>query len=292
VIGEPSTPVVSVVLPVYNGESLIGAQLAALAAQDFDRPWELVVADNGSTDATRAIAERFTDRLNLRIIDASAIRGVSHARSLGARSAAAPLIAYCDADDVVAPQWLSALHARWMPGVVVAGALEHDLLNRRQQIEARGRMQESGLTLHMGFLPMAAACNLLVEKDILDEVGGWRLDLPHGEDVELSWRLQLAGHPLVFARDAVVHYRLRGNARQTYRQIYWYNDPYPKLYKEYRAAGAQRRSVREVAGRYAWILTRLPYLVLDERRRYAWCVIAGESAGRLAGAVRYRSLFL
>jgi glycosyltransferase involved in cell wall biosynthesis len=284
--------VVSVVVPIFNGEAFLGAQLNALAGQDFDEPWEVVLADNGSTDRSLEIAAGFRDRLDLRVVDASAVRGVSYARSLGARSAAAPLVAYCDADDVVGAQWLTALYDAWAPGVVVAGALEHDLLNRRQQIEARGRLQAHGLALHMGFLPIAAACNLLMEKGVLEQIGGWRLDLPHGEDAELSWRLQLAGHSLVFAPDAVVHYRMRGNSRDTFRQIYWYNEPYPKLFKEFRQSGAKRRRAREVAGRYVWVLTRLPYLLLDERRRNAWCVVAAENAGRLAGSVHYRSLFL
>ena len=213
-------------------------------------------------------------------------------RSLGAECAAAPLIAYCDADDVVAPRWLSALFESWQPGMVVAGALEHDQLNHRNQVAVRGRFQTNELQLHMDFLPIAAACNLLIEKSVLHAIGGWRLDLPHGEDVELCWRLQLAGHPLVFAPEAIVHYRLRGNARAMFRQIYWYNEPYPKLYKEFRAAGVKRRRPLTVAARYAWVASRLPYLLLGEPRRTIWCVVAAQNAGRLAGSVRYRTLFL
>jgi len=286
------TPVVSVVVPTYNGEAFIAAQLESLAAQDFGEPWEIVFADNGSSDGTLAIAEEFRDRINLRVVDASAVRGVSHARSVGAAAAAAPLIAYCDADDVVDPGWLSALYAAWQPGTVVAGALEHDRLNHHHQVAVRGRFQSRELQLHMDFLPIAAACNLLIEKSVLDEAGGWRLDLAHGEDVELCWRLQLAGHPLVFAPDAIVHYRLRGNARSMFRQIYWYNEPYPKLYKEFRAAGVKRRSPQAVAARYWWALSRLPYLLIGEPRRTMWCVVAASNVGRLAGSLRYRTFYL
>ncbi|MCU1381396.1 MAG: hypothetical protein JWL71_93, partial [Acidobacteria bacterium] len=175
---------------------------------------------------------------------------------------------------------------------VVAGSLEHDLLNERAQVKVRGRFQSQELALHMDFLPVAAGCNLLMEKEVLDGVGGWRIDLNHGEDAEFCWRLQLAGHPLLFAPEAVVHYRLRGNARAMLRQIYWYNEPYPKLYKEYRAVGARRRGPRKVAERYLWVLTRLPYLLLGQSRRTIWCVVAAQNAGRLAGSVRYRSLCL
>ena len=286
------TPVVSVVVPVYNGEEFIGAQLAALALQDFELPWEVVLSDNGCTDSTLTIAAGFSDRLALRVVDATAVKGVSHARSVGAELALAPLIAYCDADDVVSPRWLSALHEKWLPGTVVAGPLEHDLLNEPEQVAVNGRFQTYQLEVHMDFLPIAASCNLLIEKTVLDDVGGWRLDLPHGEDAELSWRLQLAGHPLVFAPEAIVHSRMRGSARALFRQIFWYNEPYPKLYKEYRAVGAQRRRPSKVAERYLWLLTRLPYLLLGQTRRDIWYVVAAQNAGRLVGSWRYRSLCL
>ncbi|MCU1677879.1 MAG: hypothetical protein JWM93_2637 [Frankiales bacterium] len=283
---------VTVVVPVYNGAAFIAEQLDALAAQDYPDPWDVVIADNGSTDETVSIVGRYEDRLALTVVDASAVKGVSYARTLGARAAAGDLIAYADADDIVAPDWLSQLVAAWQPGTVVAGALEHDTLNVPAHIHSRGRGQSRELPLHMGFLPTAAACNLLIERSVLDEVGGWRLDLRHGEDVELCWKLQLAGHPLVFAPKAVVHYRLRGTARQLYRQIYWYNDPYPLLYKEFKAAGARRRTVGQIARSYLWVLTRLPYLVMDDRRKYVWCAVAGENAGRIAGSVRHRSFCL
>ncbi len=61
-------PVVSVVIPVRDMEATIGAQLAALAGQDFDRPREVVVADNGSTDASATVAERWRGRLSLRVV--------------------------------------------------------------------------------------------------------------------------------------------------------------------------------------------------------------------------------
>jgi GT2 family glycosyltransferase len=230
--------------------------------------------------------------LLVRVVDASAVRGVAHARTVGTAAAEAPIVAYCDADDVVARGWLSALYGRWIPGAVVAGSLEHDLLNASAQVKARGRLQSRELALLMDFLPVAAGCNLLMEKAVLDGVGGWRIDLKNGEDAEFCWRLQLSGHPLLFAPEAVVHYRLRGNARAMFRQIFWYNEPYPRLYKEYRAVGAKRRRPRKVAERYLWVVTRLPYLLLGQSRRTIWCVVAAQNAGRLAGSVRYRSLCL
>ena len=71
---------VTVVIPAFNVAPTIEDQLAALAEQRFDGSWEVVVADNGSTDETRAVAARWAEKLpSLRVVDASQRRGVSHA---------------------------------------------------------------------------------------------------------------------------------------------------------------------------------------------------------------------
>src|SRR5688500_9296124 len=97
----------SVVVPVRDGAATIGEQLAALAQQDFPGSWEVVVADNGSRDGTADVVRSFRDRLpGLRLVDASARPGASHARNAGAAAATGEVLAFCDADDVVDPGWL------------------------------------------------------------------------------------------------------------------------------------------------------------------------------------------
>ena len=62
---------VSVVMPTRNVAETVGGQLAALAAQTYTGDWELVVADNGSTDDTAPVLHRWADRIpHLRVVDA------------------------------------------------------------------------------------------------------------------------------------------------------------------------------------------------------------------------------
>src|SRR5581483_7290203 len=82
--GRPVS-VFSVAIPAYNVETVIGEQLASLAAQDFRGEWEVLVSDNGSTDATVARVLEWCGRLpGLRLVDASQRRGRSPARNIGA----------------------------------------------------------------------------------------------------------------------------------------------------------------------------------------------------------------
>src|SRR3954451_7038513 len=78
----------SVIIPCYNSAATLAAQLSALAGQKTTYCWEVVVADNGSTDNTRAAATVFGDRIpHLHVVDASARRGAAHARNTGAHAA-------------------------------------------------------------------------------------------------------------------------------------------------------------------------------------------------------------
>ena len=126
-------------------------------------------------------------------------RGAAHARNAGA-SAAGELIAFCDADDVVTPNWLAELAAALEGADIVGGALEHDLLNDRATVGWRGG-GESDLPRTHHFLPYAISCNCALRRSVWRELGGWsdRYWRGSGEDVELSWRAQLKGFRIAFA---------------------------------------------------------------------------------------------
>src|SRR5438874_3103618 len=91
---EAATPAVSVVIPVLNGERFLGEQLAALSEQEVEGGFEVLACDNGSRDGSIAVAHSFDDRLNLRIVDATARRGQTYARNLGAALAKAPNLVF------------------------------------------------------------------------------------------------------------------------------------------------------------------------------------------------------
>ncbi len=95
---------VSVVMPAYNAEQTVGAAVASVLWQGYE-PLELLVVDDGSTDATGAIAAAHP---NVSVIRQEN-KGVAAARNAGIRAARGELITFCDADDVLLPGHLSAL---------------------------------------------------------------------------------------------------------------------------------------------------------------------------------------
>jgi glycosyltransferase involved in cell wall biosynthesis len=287
---HPAPGIMSVIIPVRNGADTIAEQLEALTTQTYDGAWEVVVADNGSTDPTREIAADYAARLpKLTIVDASERSGSSYARNLGAQNAAGDFLAFCDADDIVAPEWLEALATAARDFDAVTGRQEAGEINP-PGVQSWRPPRAVGLP-RTGFLPYAPSCNLGVWAAVFTQTGGFDEDYPQSHDVEWSWRAQLASFTLGFAPGAVVHYRYRASPRGVYRQAYLSGLDSARLYRDYRSRGVKHPPLRRALRTWAWIVVRLPYLASAERRGI-WIRRAGESAGRLAGSVRFRVVFL
>jgi cellulose synthase/poly-beta-1,6-N-acetylglucosamine synthase-like glycosyltransferase len=302
---RPST--VSVVVPAYNAATTLAEQLEALAAQQYDGDWELVIVDNGSTDGTADLARRYRQRFKaFTLVDCGSRRGHSAPRNAGAIAARGELLAYCDADDVVAPGWLQAMadaarHYDLIGGWLDVRLLNDDATRSWHQPWPRDRLRS-------WLLPYAVSANLAIWADVLRDLGGWSSEYEAGgEDTELSWRAQLAGYRLGFAPDAVVSYRYRSGLWETARQAYAIGVNCEQIlrdftvlrdgshYSDRRAAVDQAddgegSALGRAVGRAAWLATRLPYLAGSRRHRGQWISVAAEYLGRLNGAARYRLL--
>ena len=93
----------SVIIPCYNSADTLGLQLESLSRQQDCAPFEVVIVDNCSTDATGDIALGWDKKLNLRIVVANDHQGVSYARNRGIAEATGQKLIIIDADDAVPP---------------------------------------------------------------------------------------------------------------------------------------------------------------------------------------------
>jgi glycosyltransferase involved in cell wall biosynthesis len=100
----------SVVIPARDAGQWIGTQLEALATQEFGGDFEVIVADNGSRDATASIAHSFRSRFATIVVDASQQRGANFARNrAGSQKRRGKLLLFCDADDCASRTWVAHL---------------------------------------------------------------------------------------------------------------------------------------------------------------------------------------
>ena len=192
---------VSVVIPVRNGERWLTDAIDAIAGQRGDRPFEVIVVDDGSEDGSRGAVDRAACRGVVQVIDGPR-RGAAAAINAGFRRARYPFIAQIDQDVVVGPGWLDALLAALADHRIGAaqGYYETDRsapLTARvmgRDLEQRYDAIESGDTDHV------CTGNVVYRADALRAAGPFDESLGYGYDNDMSYRLVEAGHRLVLCR--------------------------------------------------------------------------------------------
>ena len=115
------TPLVSVIVPVYNAAQTLERCVEGILAQSFS-DFELILVDDGSTDASGAICAAYSDADSRVVVVSQPNKGVSAARNAGLDRARARYVAYCDSDDTVKDYWLSSMVAvAEKAGMIVCG---------------------------------------------------------------------------------------------------------------------------------------------------------------------------
>lgn len=207
-------PAVSVIVPALDAERSLGACLESLIGQTL--PWsefEVIVVDNGSTDGTRAVAERYP----VTVLDEALATSYS-ARNRGAAAAKAPVFAFLDADCRADRAWLeNGLRALREPGgaAIVAGAVVADSSEKATLAEAYDRAKFLRQGESVAAKGAAATANLFVRREAFEAVGGFDATLVSGGDEDLCVRCAAAGHAIAAADSAIV----RHEPRRTFREI-------------------------------------------------------------------------
>jgi GT2 family glycosyltransferase/glycosyltransferase involved in cell wall biosynthesis len=278
----------TVVIPVLNAAGSVRRQLEAVAAQDYEGAWEVVVVDNGSGDGTAEIARAWADEQhNARLVTAAEVRGAAHARNRGVAAAQGDFIAFCDADDVVTPQWLTELTRAATRADLVGGSRSTRALNSAEVRSWREEQSQLALFVAHGFLRFASGSNFGIWTEVFDQVGGLDELLAAGEDIDLSWRAQLAGFRLGFAPRAVIEAEHRQDLGSLARQQYRYGVSSGQLFRRFRAAGMARPSPAHAAVTWTRLLVTAPALGTSSGRG-RWVATAANRWGRVAGSIRYR----
>jgi glycosyltransferase involved in cell wall biosynthesis len=200
-----TTPLVSVVVPTRNRAESLRAALMALARQEREMPHEIIVADNGSTDATRDIVEesRRSFPWPLRYVFEPR-PGPSNARNAGIAKALAPVIAFTDDDVCVDPTWVTRIHelAARHPDIECFGgktlpvwhASPASWLDRRHWSPlALTDHGDTPFTVSAASPKCLITANLGVRRRTFERVGGFSPEFPRAQDHEWMLRFWRAG---------------------------------------------------------------------------------------------------
>ncbi len=215
-------PRVSVVVPAYNEEVTLAGCIDSVLTCGYP-DLELVLVDDGSTDATLGIMDRYLDRPGV-VVVAKENGGKGSALNAGIAVATGEVLLFVDADGLFTPRTVPELVAGFRhPGVgAVCGNDQPVNLDRTlTRLLAVLTHVGTGLTRRalalIGCLPIVAGNSGAFRADVVREVGGFREDTV-GEDLELTWRVQFAGYDVEFAPRADVLAEVPSTLRGLWRQ--------------------------------------------------------------------------
>ena len=218
--GRATWPRITVVVCSYNGARWIAGCLEALERVEYP-DFEVVVVDDGSTDATGEIAAGYRCR-----VITTENGGLSAARNVGLRAATGEIVAYVDDDARPDPQWLKHLAHSFMTTSYAAVGGPNIPPPGDKAVPACVANAPGG-PVHVLLSDTEAehlpGCNMAVRRASLEAIGGFdpRFRVA-GDDVDVCWRLQGQGEKLGFSPGAMVWHHRRDTVRGYLRQQHEY----------------------------------------------------------------------
>src|SRR5262244_2149836 len=199
---------VSVIIPTFNGGSGLAPTIASLRRQTL-RPIEIIVVDDGSTDNTRAVAERGRALGLVEMVICHGTRcGRSAAINAAARFASGDLLLTVDADTVFEPTAVARLAAVFSDPRVGGASCNIAISNEQESLWTGLQSVEYLMSISAGrsildvagaIACLSGACSMY-RRDVFLRQGG--LDVGPGEDLEYSLRLRRLGYLIRFVPEA------------------------------------------------------------------------------------------
>jgi glycosyltransferase involved in cell wall biosynthesis len=207
-------PRVSVIIPAYNAQTYLGETLASAEAQTYG-DWEVIVADDGSTDGTVETAEAFGSRFT--ILRGASNEGPAAARNRAVRASSGELLALLDADDLWHPSYLDRM-VRLYDESLARGVRVGVVACDARILGPEGLVPQTYMELH-GF-PNEVTITQMLESNwifggglspraLVDEAGGFCPELFGTEDYDLWLRILELRYRVVATREALTVYRRR-----------------------------------------------------------------------------------
>jgi cellulose synthase/poly-beta-1,6-N-acetylglucosamine synthase-like glycosyltransferase len=269
-------PTVSIIVPVKDEEKVIGRLLKAFLNVDYPpEKREIIIVEDGSTDKTAEICEKYTQRYpsQIRLIRRSTSNGKPSALNYALKHVRGEVVAIFDADNIPESNVLlkAAKYFEDPTTAAVQGRpnfinADENMLTKFISYEETVRYETylRGKDVLNLFVPLTGSC-YFVRKNILNKVGGWD-GKSLSEDLELSTRLVEAGYKIRYASDVQSWQENPVNLRQLFRQrTRWFRGSMEVAIKYGRLAGKLNKRCIDaeitLMGPYAFIPCLIGYLV-------------------------------
>jgi len=227
-----SLPGVSLLIAAYNEERDIRATLTSVLHQAYPGDVEVVVIDDGSTDATASEVEQlFEDarergNVSLRLLRQETNRGKAAALNRGLAEARHEILVTIDADTVMYRNSLARIVIALIDGPPRAGAVAGTVLVQNSRANLLTRLQEWDYFLGIAVVKriqslfqgtlVAQGAFSAYRREAVEAAGGWEETV--GEDIVLTWALHELGYRVSYAENAFVFTHVPETYRQFFRQ--------------------------------------------------------------------------
>jgi len=223
-----TSPSVTVVVPVRNGEQTIQQLLDSLQKLDYDRnKVEVIVVDGNSTDKTREIVKKYPVKL---VIEEK--KGLNLARNVGIKCSNGEIVAFTDSDCIVPPNWIMKIVENFKdPKVSCVGgsakALDDDFISQYADNSIVRLMpfftKREELEKVKPFFRHPAGCNMAFRRKVAEEVGYFDENIQYGfDEVEFADRICRAGYKMVLDPEVVVWHKHRSTLKEFLKQNFQY----------------------------------------------------------------------
>jgi len=199
---------VSVIVPVHNGEQFVARALRSIAAQTHPAV-ETIVVDDGSTDASRDVVATFPA---VRLIS-QAHGGVARARNTGVAASTGTLVAFLDQDDV----WLPHKLERQVAYLAADAEADLVLVRQRPVVEpGASPMASQAPDRVYGDIGGVLPPTMLLRRETFDRLNGFREELAGSDDADLLFRADEAGRRIDVIDEVLMerHIHAQNQSRQ------------------------------------------------------------------------------
>jgi glycosyltransferase involved in cell wall biosynthesis len=188
-----SIPVITVLMPVYNGEQFIKEAIESILSQSFTN-FEFLIIDDGSTDTTPQIVQSYVDS-RIRYIKNEKNLGISHTLNKGLEMASAELIARMDADDISYPNRLQKQYEylESHPSCALLSSWAREILENGEPIKVE-EWESDTYYYNLNFECVIYHPTVMYRRSVVIDIGGY--SIPYCEDYDLWWKI---------ARDFEIH---------------------------------------------------------------------------------------
>ncbi|MEI7489543.1 MAG: glycosyltransferase family A protein [Chryseobacterium sp.] len=208
----------SLVIPLFNGQRYISNLLDSILRQITDRPFEILISDNGSSDSSLHIVEEFaSNNANCKIIDSSSTKGKNFSVNNAVAHSSTEKLIFVDQDDELSENYIDEMSAALDEFPFVAASMDSERLNSNLLVPPRfaPRNQKIGDFA----IKIAAGGTLGIKKGVFEKLDGFDEEFEYSTgDVDFCCRAHDAGYDLQLVSNAVLYYRFRESTFDNFHQ--------------------------------------------------------------------------